>query len=128
MNNLLIVDDEPSLLEALSTILTDVGYSVQAVASGQAALEMLEASKACLPDLIIADIVMFEMTGLQLFETVRSCPELSGIPFLFTSAFISPEREQLIAGLNNAALLFKPYEVEDLLSAIAAICGPAPNQ
>ena|SRR3990172_9540426 len=128
MTNLLVVDDEPSLLEALATILADAGYQVQAVTSGQAALQALEASKGGLPDLIIADIVMFEMTGLQLFEAVRGYPDLSGIPFLFTSAFVSPEREELIAGLSNAALLFKPFEVEELLSAIESICGSALKQ
>jgi DNA-binding response OmpR family regulator len=127
MNNLLVVDDEPSLLEALTTILADAGYQVQAVTSGQAALQALKASKGSLPDLIIADIVMFEMTGLQLFEVVRGCPDLSHVPFLFTSAFVSPEREELIAGLNNATLLFKPFEVEELLNAIEAICGTTPN-
>ncbi len=124
MTNLLVVDDEPGLLEALATILTDAGYHVEAVTSGQAALQVLQASEGHLPDLIIADIVMFEMTGLQLYEAVHSFPALSGIPFLFTSAFVSPEREELIAGLSNTALLGKPFEVEELLEAIEAICGP----
>lgn len=127
MTNLLVVDDEPSLLEALATILCDAGYQVQAVTSGQAALQALESSEGRLPDLIIADVVMFEMTGLQLFEAVRSAPGLSGIPFLFTSAFVSPEREQQIAGFSKAALLAKPFEVEELFDAIEAICGPIPN-
>lgn len=128
MTNLLVVDDEPGLLEALATILSDAGYQVKAVTSGQAALQALEAAEGHLPDLIIADIVMFEMTGLQLFETVRSIPGLDGIPFLFTSAFISPEREELIAELSNATLLGKPFEVEELLEAIEAICGPTSSQ
>jgi CheY-like chemotaxis protein len=124
MTNLLVVDDEPGLLDALATILTDAGYQVEAVTSGQAALEALQSPERHLPDLIIADIVMFEMTGLQLFEAVRSLPDLSSIPFLFTSAFVSQEREELIAGLKNASLLGKPFEVEELLEAIEAICSP----
>jgi CheY-like chemotaxis protein len=128
MTNLLVVDDEPGLLEALAAILTDAGYQVQAVTSGEAALEALEASMEHLPDLIIADIVMFQMTGLQLFEAVRSFPEMSDIPFLFTSAFASPERKELIDSLSNAALLYKPFEVEELLDKVEAICGSTPNQ
>lgn len=125
MTNLLVVDDEPGLLDALATILMDAGYQVEAVTSGQAALESLQASDRQLPDLIIADIVMFEMTGLQLFEAVRGIPNLRRIPFLFTSAFVSPEREEQIAALNNASLLGKPFEVDELLEAIEAICGPS---
>ena len=124
MTNLLIVDDEPDLLDALATILVDAGYGVEAVTSGGAALEVLQASEGCLPDLIIADIVMAEMSGLQFFEIVRSSPDMSDIPFLFTSAFVSPEREELIARQSKAALLPKPFEVEELFEAIAAMCGP----
>lgn len=128
MTTLLVVDDEPDLLDTLAAILIDAGCQVEAVTSGQSALQALQASETNLPDLIIADIVMFDMTGLQLFEAVRSSPELCGIPFLFTSAFVSQEREELIAGLSNAALLCKPFEVEELLAAIEAICGPISSQ
>lgn len=125
MTDLLVVDDELSLLEALEAILSDAGYQVRAVTSGQAALDVLQASEGYRPDLIIVDIIMPEMTGLQLFDTVRADPGLSHIPFLFTSAFVSLEREEQIAGLGNAALLFKPFEVEELLEAIEGHCGPA---
>jgi CheY-like chemotaxis protein len=127
MTDLLVVDDEVGLLEAMETILCDFGYHVEAVSSGQAALQILQAPGAHLPDLIIVDIIMPEMTGLQLFEIVRSHPNLSDIPVLFTSAFVSRERENLIAGLNNATLLFKPFEVEELLATIESISGPAPK-
>ena len=124
MTDLLVVDDELSLLEALEAILSDAGYQVRAVTSGQAALNVLQASGGNRPDLIIVDIIMPEMTGLQLFDTVRADPSLSHIPFLFTSAFVSLEREEQIARLGNAALLFKPFEVEELLEAIEGLCGP----
>lgn len=128
MTSLLVVDDEIGLLEALATILSDAGYQVEAVTSGQAALEVLHTPGRHLPDLIIVDIIMPEMTGLEFFEAVRTSPALSNVPFLFTSAFVSPEREDLITGLSNATLLFKPFEVEELLEAIEAICNPLSNE
>jgi CheY-like chemotaxis protein len=128
MTNLLVVDDEVGLLEALVDILSDAGYQVEVATSGRAALHILQASEEHLPDLIISDIVMSGMTGLQLFEAVRGAPGLGHIPFLFTSAFVSSERKALIASLSNAALLFKPFEVEELIEAIQAICKSSSNE
>ncbi len=65
------------------------------------------------------------MTNL-LFEAVRGFPDLSGIPSLFSSAFASPEREEMSAGPSNVALLGKPFEVKELLEAIEATCDPTP--
>lgn len=124
MANLLIVDDEPDLLEALAAVLTDTGYQVEAVTSARAALQALDASKENLPDLIVADIVMPETTGLQLSEVVRRSPNLSDIPFLFISAFVSPEIKDQVSKQDKAAILSKPFDVEDLLQAVEAMCGP----
>ena len=124
MMKLLVVDDEESLLEALAVILSDAGYQVEAVTSSKAALSALQASAGQLPDLIIADIVMPEMTGLQLAEAVRKTPDLKDIPFLFISAFVSSATEDQIASQSNAAIMRKPFEVEDLLQTIEAMCAP----
>jgi CheY-like chemotaxis protein len=122
MTKLLVVDDEESLLEALTVILSDEGYQVEAVISGEAALEALNTSGEHRPDLIIADVVMPEMTGLELCEIVRNSPDLSDIPFLFVSAFVSPEVEAQVAQQSKAAILRKPFEVEDLLEAVKSMC------
>ncbi|MBN1430701.1 MAG: response regulator [Anaerolineae bacterium] len=122
MTNLLVVDDEENLLEALAVILTDTGYQVEAVTSGQAALDILRTPGRQQPDLIIADIVMPEMTGLQLFEIVRGSLGLNDIPFLFASAFVSSEVEDEIGKQRKASILRKPFEVDDLLQTIKTIC------
>ncbi|MBN1312835.1 MAG: response regulator [Anaerolineae bacterium] len=126
MSNLLIVDDEEGLLEALTIILSDEGYQVEAVTSGQAALKALDASEEHLPDLIVADIVMPEMSGIELCETIRRSPDLADIPFLFISAFVSNTVEDQIAGQSKVAILRKPFEVEDLIEAVHSMCNPGP--
>jgi CheY-like chemotaxis protein len=123
MTHLLIIDDEQDLLDALAAILSDVGYQVEAVSSAKTALEILHSSDKSVPDLIIADVVMPDMTGVQLFEVVRSSPELCGIPFLFVSAFVSPEIKALVAEQKGADVLGKPFEVEELLQAIEETRG-----
>lgn len=123
MTKLLVVDDEENLLEALTVILSDEGYQVEAVFSGKAALEALDTAGEHRPDLIVADVVMPEMTGLELCETVRNSPALGDIPFLFISAFVSSEVEAQIAEQSKAGVLRKPFEVEELLEAVQAMCS-----
>ncbi len=123
MPSLLVVDDEPNILDALELILSDVGYQVDATTSSREALNMLNVTEHHKPDLIISDIVMPEMSGLELFDNVRACASLSKIPFLFISAFITPEIEKLVAAENKTAFLRKPFEVEDLLGTIDSLCS-----
>lgn len=123
MTNLLVVDNEQSVSEALGMILSDFGYQVQAITSGEAALDILHTLKQGRPDLIITDIIMPEMTGLQLFEVVRASANLDSIPFLFISAFITPEIEALITSQDKTAFLRKPFEVEELVKTVASMCG-----
>lgn len=126
MVSLLVIDDEPSVLEALEMILTDVGYQVQATISSNTALESLQVPEQPPPDLIITDIVMPEMTGIELFDAVRANDHLSEIPFLFISALCTPEIESLVATHDKTAFLKKPFEVTELFREINLIRGIPP--
>jgi CheY-like chemotaxis protein len=115
MANLLIVDDEEALAAALQRLFTMKGHTVRAVTSGQAALDAIQDD---LPDLIIADVKMPGMTGLQLREGVRAKPEWEDIPFLFISASVLPEMEGQIAALDNVSYLRKPFDIEEVFESV----------
>ncbi len=119
------MDDERDMLDALKLIFSDLGYQVQAVASGEEALKALHAPEGNQPDLIVTDIIMPEMTGIQLFEAVRMSIHLADIPFLFISAHITAETEALIIKHDKAAFLPKPFEVERLIEIVEVLCGGA---
>ena len=123
MTNLLVIDDEKNVLDALEMIFADLGYQVQALASGKEALKVLDTAENERPDLIITDIVMAEMSGLQFFEAARASADLSETPFLFISAHITSEIERLIQQQHKTAFLRKPFEVETLIETVAALCG-----
>jgi CheY-like chemotaxis protein len=124
---LLLVDDDETMLEVMNEILATAGYEVQAAKSGEAALGVLEAAdESNRPTLIITDVVMPQMTGLQLLETVRNHPEWAGIPFLFISASTTLAMEGQIAGLDNVAFLRKPFDSQRLQETVArALADPA---
>lgn len=117
MADLLIVDDEVALVEALEMLLTDVGHQVQAVNSAKEALEKLHEAEQN-PDLIVADVLMPQMNGFELIKTVRENPSWAHIPVLFISASTTMEMEVQMGKLGKASFLRKPFEVEKLFEAI----------
>jgi DNA-binding response OmpR family regulator len=112
---ILIVDDQPEILENIELILSIEGYRVLAAADGPQALDLLRAHAV---DLILADIAMPRMNGYQLFERVRENPQWVPIPFLFLSARAMDSDIRYGKELGADDYLTKPIQPEDLLAAV----------
>jgi two-component system sensor histidine kinase/response regulator len=114
---ILVVEDEPYILEIVSFLLTDEGYRVLQATNGLDALDIVSYEK---PDLIISDVKMPGMDGFALCEQVRQDPDLAQIPFIFLTA--KSERGDIRHGMGLGAddYLIKPFEPEELLSAVSA--------
>jgi CheY-like chemotaxis protein len=115
MAHLLVVDDDRVLLEAMEEILSSFGHAVCAVTSGEAALSAIEANP---PELIIADVIMPGMSGIDLLKAVRSHPDWGHIPFVFISAAASPKTHEQLEAMGKEAFLAKPFDAEDLREAV----------
>lgn len=115
---LLIVDDDPNLLLAVSETLRAEGYSVDTARRGADALVNI-AEK--LPDLIVSDIRMPGMDGYQLVQKIRSNARTRLIPIVFLTA--KDETTDRIAGFRTGAdaYLTKPFEPEELVAVVASI-------
>jgi CheY-like chemotaxis protein len=106
---ILVVDDDPDVLEYAGSVLEECGYTVLSAASGQAALALLNANAQV--DLLFTDIVMPGMDG---FEVARQAAQRApGLKVLFTSGFSND-----IA--HATRLLRKPYRPQQLAGEIAA--------
>ncbi len=112
---ILIVDDQPEILENIELTLSIEGYRVLAAADGPEALDLLQAHAV---DLILADIAMPRMNGYQLFERVRENPEWIPIPFLFLTARAMDSDIRYGKELGADDYLTKPIQPEDLLAAV----------
>jgi DNA-binding response OmpR family regulator len=112
---ILIVDDQPEILENIELILSIEGYRVLAAADGPEALDLLQGHAV---DLILADIAMPRMNGYQLFERVRENPQWIPIPFLFLSARAMDSDIRYGKELGADDYLTKPIQPEDLLAAV----------
>ncbi|MBU2881775.1 response regulator [Psychrosphaera sp. B3R10] len=96
--NVLVVDDEPTNLKVLNNILKDM-YKLTFAKSGQEALRLIEKDK---PDLILLDVMMPEMTGYEVCETLKQSSLYKSIPVIFVTALNDAVDEA--KGLNIGAV------------------------
>lgn len=115
--HILIVEDDPSLLEGMALILREVGYSIQTARNGR---EGLEAFRQQIPDLVISDVMMDEMDGFHMLDEMRR--ESSGLPmpFLFVSARSSRADLDMARQKGADDFLPKPFGAAELLNAVQA--------
>ena len=110
---ILVVDDQERLAKALAAILSGDGYRVIIAVSGQAALEQAHAD--C-PGLVLCDMTMTGMSGLEVFKALRADPATSHLPFVLMSG-----SEPELKGLRPDAFLHKPFKSAEVLRKIAEL-------
>ncbi|MBN1124863.1 MAG: response regulator transcription factor [Sedimentisphaerales bacterium] len=115
---ILVVDDEPDLLELLEMSLTTEGYEVVTAASGTAAMEMIRQSR---PDLILLDIMLEDSSGLELTGQIKHTPEMAGIPIILLTA--KDTETDMVVGLRVGAddYVTKPFSTQVLAARIEAV-------
>ncbi len=113
----LIADDNADIREYLTSLLKTSGYQVSGVADGH---EALNAIRTEIPDLVISDVMMPELDGLQLVAAVRADPRVAAVPILLLSARAGQEAsiEGLQAGADD--YLVKPFAAAELLARVRA--------
>jgi putative two-component system response regulator len=115
MPRVLLVEDDASLMEVIRCLLETEGYEVCPAVNGKQALEFFKKDR---PNIIISDIMMPEMNGYELLESVRALQEGITIPFLFLSARTERSDVDRARGLGVDDYLFKPFEASELINAV----------
>lgn len=111
---ILIVDDEPDILESLEIILEDEGYEVITSDKGEF-LEQLHNGE--LPHLILVDVLLSGKDGREIVKYLKSRQETKQIPIIMFSAHPSAEETVRQAGAED--FLAKPFDIDVLLAKIA---------
>ncbi len=114
---ILVADDDRTLLEALSMILRDKGYEVVAVPDGQDLLRLLDEER---PDLLMLDIMMPKVDGLQLLQQVKKDVRWEDLPVLMISSMAPEEATVRSLGLGAADFIAKPFRVKELTARVEA--------
>jgi two-component system response regulator PilR (NtrC family) len=109
MSNILIVDDEQSYRQLLSLVFEGDGHTVRTAMNGRLALELIQSDPA---DVIISDVKMPDMDGIEMLRSVReSSPDL-GVVLMTAFASVETAREAFKLGADD--FIQKPFDVEEL--------------
>jgi CheY-like chemotaxis protein len=118
MQTILIVDDEYDIVFALELTLNGAGYRVITGGNGRDALEKIAKER---PALIVSDIMMPVMTGLELLKNLKNDPHTADIPLILMSA-AAPRGEQSEYGWD--AFVRKPFDIGEILALVEKLIGP----
>lgn len=120
MKTILVVDDEPAILDLLITLLDEEGYRVLSAVDGVTALESLKREAV---EVVITDGMMPRLGGEALVRTMRERPETREMPVIFVSAALTPRLD----GLEPWWFLTKPFDLQMMLAAVEGAIGRPPS-
>jgi two-component system chemotaxis response regulator CheY len=112
----LAVEDEPEYLEMLQDVMKSIGHSVTVASNGIEALKVIEREKI---DVIMSDVVMPEMNGLEFHQKLRAIPEYANTPFIFLTGANKLSDVKAACESNRDLLLQKPFPVDRLIRLFA---------
>jgi DNA-binding response OmpR family regulator len=116
VTNVLIVEDDPDIREALAEFLQFEGFGVRTAGDGGAALVQLRTNGQPLPSIILLDLKMPGMNGQQFREAQLKDPKLSSIPVVVLTADGDADRKA--AAIEASGFIKKPVHLDELLSMI----------
>src|SRR5687767_15180604 len=114
---ILVADDDQALSRTLSWILKENGYDVFTAPGGEHLFEHLTAEQF---DLLLLDIMMPKVDGLQLLQRVKADPRFKDLPVLMVSSMPPEEATVRALGLGAADFISKPFRVRELLARVEA--------
>lgn len=109
---ILVVEDDPDILNALNIALGSVGFDVDVLLNGKCILE----NRFTVPDIVILDRRLPDVDGLEICEYLKSKPNYEAIPVIMISA--SPKMKEKAMESGAAVFIEKPFAMQQLVNAI----------
>ena len=116
-NSILVVEDNDDISLLLKLILESVGYQVEIVNNGKDALKQVEKVQ---PQLMLVDIMMPEISGLQVARRIKEKLDFENLPILLVSAVDRLKDEQLIKSKADG-IVYKPFDIDYLISKVVKL-------
>lgn len=113
--DVLIVEDEPSILESLDFILRRAGWSIEAVTDGEAAIDALRRHR---PRVMVLDIMLPKRSGFEVLKQIRSEPGLEDLPVLILTAKGQAQDRRVAEDLGADGFVTKPYANADVVREV----------
>ena len=118
MNRVLVVDDEPSICQIISTLLDLEGFEVMTAPDGRAALQCVIDT---VPDFVLSDMRMPHMNGFELIAAIRSNPQLASVRCILLAGFSDDDPATAQALALADACVNKPFTREALLDTLRSL-------
>ena len=114
--NILVIDDDVIMQRLIMSVLTKAGYAVRAASNVSAGLDMIGED---MPDLVLCDMVLPMVSGLDFLRHCRSTPELADLKVIIISSANTEVDVREALDLGAAAYISKPFSQAQLLDVIA---------
>jgi two-component system chemotaxis response regulator CheY len=119
MSTIMLVDDSATILLSISSILSKAGYTVEKAANAEAALQKFKAGVKI--DLLITDLNMPGMNGIELIKEVRQMPGYKFVPILFLTTESQQMKKQEAKAAGASGWIVKPATADELLNTIKLV-------
>lgn len=119
---ILVVDDQATVRTIVSKTLEAAGYQIETADNGLDALMRIDRDP---PALVITDIMMPELDGLEMVAGLRNRAETNGLPIIIMTASDDPEHFARSLNLKARQFMSKPFSREDLLKKVQSVLGSA---
>lgn len=121
MRSILVVDDDFRHDKMMGYLLTSKGFEVAYALSGEEALTKLRSDESSKPDIVILDMMMPRMNGIETLREMRKDDTLKDIPVLMVSAIATPEKISKAKEAGAADYISKPFSSSNLIDKINSI-------
>ena len=118
MKTIVICDDSPMVRKLIAVAMRDCDYRILIAEDGQEGLQLSRSEK---PDLVVTDLAMPNMNGVQLFDALRLEPDLKSIPVIFLTALTGTDLIGLAQARPVHSIIAKPFSPGELRAQIAAV-------
>ena len=116
----LLIEDEPNIIEAISFVLSRDGWQVATHADGSGALEAVRRLR---PDVLILDVMLPGRSGFEILADIRADADLQGLKVLMLTAMGQVKEREAAARAGADLFMAKPFANADMLAAVRALAG-----
>ncbi|HEY9038118.1 MAG TPA: response regulator [Roseovarius sp.] len=119
-SQVLLIEDEPNIIEAITFILSRDGWQVRSHAGGPDAMDVVRARR---PDLIVLDVMLPGRSGFDLLAEIRRDPALAQTPVLMLTARGQRKDREMAERAGASMFMTKPFSNAEMLEAVRALAG-----
>ncbi len=120
MKSVLLIEDEPNIIEAIRFVLEQDGWSVETHSDG---VDAVEHAAAVNPDVLILDLMLPNKSGFDILRDLRALPAFANLPILMLTAKGQAKDRETAEASGVTKFMTKPFANQDLLAAVRTLGG-----